>query len=573
MTPALAPSLRIVYHTRQMEKAMQVLGSRSSWMKFAFFILFLLCGVCTAWICNGRPLIGIDDANIFFCYAENMAKGLGVTYSNNGVPVEGCTSMLWLLVCTLNFFLGLNECGVFLCSLVCLVIAQLLWVKTLKKTRCNATVYYALVISCPAYITWMSITLMDTALWGLMVAWLAYMLFDEIDGTSSSNLIAKALPFVISPLVRPESMYVVTITLLIIGAHHALCRKSLKPVVVASLAFCAMVGIITIFRIWYFGFPLPNTYYAKVSPSFFYNIKCGIVYASRYLSAGFPIAVFALGSALFICSMLVSSRRTIAMRTVQNAGMVALWIWTALLMLTPVLTGGDHFELYRFFQPYYPAICVVLTVGAAKTRLFDVAFRHLSPTSRPLLMMAFACALAAIGWNGRNSWAFALAKGSSLAHEFRIAENDYMLGMTLNGMFDHAGSLPVIGTITAGGISRTYKGQLVDLMGLNDIRIAHHKGNRHGMKNHAAFEPDIFPELGIDILATDPIEGSDLFLKGMCGKPEFAAEWRYGILCKKDRNLSATALFARKWLDKTLETGLYSYEDKLVWDGHRWIQP
>ena len=90
------------------------------------------------------------------------------------------------------------------------------------------------------------------------------------------------------------------------------------------------------------------------------------------------------------------------------------------------------------------------------------------------------------------------------------------------------------------------------------------------MKNHAAFEPDIFPELGIDIVMTDPVKGSELFLKGMCGTSEFAAGWRYGILSKKGGNLSVSALFARDWLKNTLDTGMYSYEDELVWDGVGW---
>lgn len=534
------------------------------WRKFTFFILLLLGGVCVVWICNGRPLMGIDDANIFFGYAENIVKGLGITYSTNGVHVEGCTSLLWLLVCALNFAIGFNECGVFLCSLACLIIAQILWVKTLRKLRCNTTIYYALILSCPAYITWMSITLMDTAVWGLLLAWLAYVLFDEIEESSNHGLIAMTLPFVISPLARPESAYVVLITLLTIGAHHAFCRKSMKPVFVIGLSFCAMIGIITLFRIWYFGFPLPNTYYAKVSPSFLYNIKCGIIYAGLYLSAGFPTTTFAIGSVLFLCNMLTSAKRIVVNRTIKDAGMVAVLAWTMLLMFTPVLTGGDHFELHRFYQPLYPAICVLLAVGM---RLLEASFPHIG---RPLPMAVIACSLCAFGWAGRDAWFFALAEGSSLKHEFQIANNDYLLGMKLNDMFEHVIDLPVVGAITAGGISRTYRGQLVDLMGLNDIRIAHHKGNRHGLKNHAAFEPDIFPDLGIDILAADPIKSSDLFLKGMCGKPEFAAGWQYGILHRRDRNLSVTALFAKGWLKTTLETGHYSYEDKLSWDGHDW---
>ncbi len=54
-------------------------------------LLVLLAGVTAwTWKLHGCPRIGIDDANIFFTYAENLASGNGITYGQNGERVEGC---------------------------------------------------------------------------------------------------------------------------------------------------------------------------------------------------------------------------------------------------------------------------------------------------------------------------------------------------------------------------------------------------------------------------------------------------------------------------------------------------
>src|SRR4051794_25908075 len=48
-----------------------------------------------------RPVIGVDDANIFLAYAQNLAAGEGFVYYPRGERVEGFTSLLWVLVCAL----------------------------------------------------------------------------------------------------------------------------------------------------------------------------------------------------------------------------------------------------------------------------------------------------------------------------------------------------------------------------------------------------------------------------------------------------------------------------------------
>ncbi|MGZ9166993.1 MAG: hypothetical protein ACXW4U_17620, partial [Anaerolineales bacterium] len=49
------------------------------------------------------PLIGIDDANIYFVYARNLANGYGFVYNIGSERVEGFTSLLWTLISALVF--------------------------------------------------------------------------------------------------------------------------------------------------------------------------------------------------------------------------------------------------------------------------------------------------------------------------------------------------------------------------------------------------------------------------------------------------------------------------------------
>ena len=42
--------------------------------------------------------IGVDDANIFFVYAKNLAEGNGLVYNTGGERVEGFSSLLWTLL-------------------------------------------------------------------------------------------------------------------------------------------------------------------------------------------------------------------------------------------------------------------------------------------------------------------------------------------------------------------------------------------------------------------------------------------------------------------------------------------
>src|ERR1041384_6291777 len=72
---------------------------------YNFLIALCLCSIasCFAFHKLNSPLTGIDDANIYFVYAKNLAQGNGFVYNVGGERVEGFTSILWTVICAFVF--------------------------------------------------------------------------------------------------------------------------------------------------------------------------------------------------------------------------------------------------------------------------------------------------------------------------------------------------------------------------------------------------------------------------------------------------------------------------------------
>jgi hypothetical protein len=85
-----------------------------------------------------------------------------------------------------------------------------------------------------------------------------------------------------------------------------------------------------------------------------------------------------------------------------------------------------------------------------------------------------------------------------LDFEFKLASSGRWDALQLNRFWKE--NKPSVGMITVGGFSLKYEGETIDLMGLNNTLMGHSKGDRHGIKNHAAFNKDVFYQLNPDIL-------------------------------------------------------------------------
>lgn len=480
-----------------------------------FIILTFVIGlsIILYWYLYDKPAIGIDDSNIYFVYAKNLVNGHGLVYNVGGENVEGYTSTLWLLIISICYYLFENyELVLMAFTGLLIVLALLKLIRVLDTLNDNhalisPTAYFLIgaLVLVPGYIDWTIITLMETGLWSVLI-----ILF--VSGICSSilkdNLFKQKwyFAFLIGLLVvtRPESLLWAPVFIVIV---FVLCliqnkpfKESLKIILPAVIFFGLSVGGLSMFRLVYFGYPLPNTYYAKVSSDMFYNVYQGV----RYLSRACIKLPF-----LFLVTVVVGYSFIILLKTVYQKYNVkkivyltrteqvqaVLTIVSIIGLTIPILTGGDHFHMARFYQPYFPIfLAVFLNVGFWKKHLpvENITVRPYQKYITATVLLVFCYAIPKVPLHDY------VDVKSPIDHEFRLAELGRSNGARLNKLFDGL-RLPDVGVSAAGGFAYTYEGQTVDLMGLNNIAMAHAISDKKGVKNHAAFDKSTFFKLEPDI--------------------------------------------------------------------------
>ena len=162
--------------------------------KFRDFVLAfgLTCvGAMLAWfLSGGLPLIGIDDAAITRSYAENVANGAGYVYNVGGEKVEGSTAFLWLSILTGAYSLTptpelliIALCGVFALGAVYvtlrLVRAFTHWLDVPAAPALWTISLF--LMAAPGYFMWSVWTMMELALWSMMLIWLVYVLARRVE--------------------------------------------------------------------------------------------------------------------------------------------------------------------------------------------------------------------------------------------------------------------------------------------------------------------------------------------------------------------------------------------------------
>jgi hypothetical protein len=255
------------------------------------------------------------------------------------------------------------------------------------------------------------------------------------------------------------------------------------------------VAALTIFRLWYFGYPLPNTYYAKVSPAWAANLRDGLSYLNAFVSSGpllvliffVNIATLTVMAASVVRSLSAGTWLPQTRRALSSDAVVLVWISCLLLML-PVFHGGDHFGWWWMYQPAYPILLMTVFIfardGLALTRLKTGAATQ----------VAFALVILVFGvfrFYDRVTW-LKVREESPIEREFRIGREGMDGGELLSRMFSNEARYPSVAVVTAGGIKRTYGGEVLDLMGLNATAMAHSGSDRRGIKHHAAFDKEVF---------------------------------------------------------------------------------
>ncbi len=447
--------------------------------RFIVSLSIIIIGTIIAWNANGRSLIGVDDAQIYLVYMQNFADGHGFVYNVGGEYVEGFTSLLWTLIGAFIALLHIPlECT--LLSINVLLIALLisrLWgfIDQEQFISHKSILFLGLIFFTPGFIEWTILSLLETGIWTVLLGMITLAILEKKKYWYMAILCGLLI------LCRPEAMlWGIVLTGIYAYAMHKETGEFRYSHHFPLLFTCITLMSLILWRMSYFGYPLPNTYYAKVSANAISNFIDGMKYTAKTILQ-IPMLIPIIGLILLdaLRNMNISSFKQIGDRKI-----VFLSI-TIITILIPILTGGDHFQFSRFYQPSIPLI----VLGAILSMPI-----HISRISLFTFGMIITAMLS-------SRWIVYAISTTPLAHEWKIAIEGRNQSEQLNVFFSN-NILPSQGVLTAGGTAYAYRGETIDLLGLNNVRMAHAESvKKEGlMKNHASFVPSVFYELSPDIV-------------------------------------------------------------------------
>jgi hypothetical protein len=330
--------------------------------------LVMLCGGAVYVLLGRPPIIGIDDANITQIYARNIAAGYGFVYTPGFERVEGSTSLLWTLLYAACQFVPMRpEHAAFVLGVGLSVAALAMQLDVLWQHRQGAMLFHVpaaiWLAAVPAYYAWTLFSLMDEALWAFALSGIvssAAILAADNRPATPARLRVPCFA-VIAALTRPESLAIVpaVITLSVFAAGGCrFTRATVMRYLPGAVAFAAAIGAVLLFRLLYFGYALPNTYYAKISSSPWDNILSGAGYVAAFVSHD---AFIALG----MISCIWAVGRPFGTRAEQRHAastardQVVAFVSGAMVLAAAaaqVVEGGDHFRGFRLLIVYTPGV-------------------------------------------------------------------------------------------------------------------------------------------------------------------------------------------------------------------------
>jgi tetratricopeptide (TPR) repeat protein len=434
---------------------------------FKHLPLLLVAGLCAAFYVHARHFEFIqDDSFITFRYIRNLVQGHGLVW-NIGERVEGYTTFLWTILLAIPAYLGIDLITASQWLGVAFGIAVIYFMFRMTHVLHPGTEQplFALVggafFAANSAAAYWSISGMETSMFAFLL--LLGCLFFLRERFAPAGFGYTPLIFVLLSLTRPEGMFLFGLAMLfylveVLRGKEISRPAGIKRIVVWSLMYAIPIGLFMAWRLSYYGYLFPNTYYAKAGISAEY-FAAGIEYlqtfASTYLTWGLLmlLPVFAL----------------------LRRGWKSALLFPAYIVLAYtgyiVTVGGDVLPAFRFFIPILPLVYLLVQEGIRE--VYVLAKKNADILG--MAVLAGAGLLLYLTYSGPYEY----------VREYWTRENGLVAKMTETGNWlkRHASPNTVIAASTIGAIGYYSDVTLVDMLGLTDETIAHEPEKIFGVKS------------------------------------------------------------------------------------------
>lgn len=453
-------------------------------------LLALIAVAHLAWTGKRHDLPGLgpvwsldDDMMITLRYARNLAQGDGLVW-NAGERVEGITNLLWALLLTpLHWLLSPARAaaGAIVLNGVLLLLllrATARLAASLGGTPLGAGLAAVALATHQATLHWV-VGGGESVLLALLIVEVATVALAP-DRPTARAAVAAALLGGLAWSTRPDAVALLAPLLVRIAWRLRGEPSASSALLRFAVAALALPLAVTGFRLAYYGSPLPNTYWLKMT-GWDGRHEAGFA----YLAAGLRHHAGFIGAAVVGALLLRSS------------GAVALLAAIALHAGYVVHAGGDELPFERFLLPAVPLVLALGFAGATASwrRLSPPAAADSIAPSVPWRGLALGAALLAFGTVGGSFVPGTLDPAQ--ASRSRAERANSMIGLLVRA---NTAQDALIAHFWAGSAAYFSERRGLDLLGKCDPVIARQEAkaglmkpghNKYDFAHSLALQPDV----------------------------------------------------------------------------------
>ena len=290
----------------------------------------------------------------------------------------------------------------------------------------------------------------------------ALLLLGVAVGTVGRNPVLAGLLCGLTALTRLEGVvFGIGVGLILLARGDRSALKRFAPGILVPLL------IYEIFRLAYYGTPLPNVFYTKAG----FQIEHGLWYLWQFIRNGGFVFALALVA-------LAGKERQVAACWLFFVGTYLAWV---------VAIGGDFYAFHRFITPVVPLLAILVAVAA----------EALLPSNRR--RAAVLLVLGVTLWVGSMVDVYRYAKSAADGMRAFVARR----GTIGESIRDHAPPGTTVAAVAMGAFSY-YAGpdiRVIDMLGLNDAYIARHGIHvPDGLPGHSRYDNEYVLEQRPDLV-------------------------------------------------------------------------
>jgi arabinofuranosyltransferase len=454
-----------------------------------------LTAILLLYLAHAAYLSGIaEDAYITFRFARNLVHGYGLTWNAGETPVEGYTSVLWVLVSALAMRLGLDAPRAAQIIGLAAGAATILLAYWAGRRLAGWPVEVALVpplmlaVAGP-FAAWAT-SGMETVPFALLVLAGLFGFAAYWRSFRRRTLLATSFTLLLATLTRPEGVLVFGVVI-VLGSLSAIgdSRSHTRNALLAAAVYVVPLAVYLAWRLGYYGYWLPNSFYAKTGGGVYQVLRGGV------LTAGFGVQFVAPLVPWGLLAMWENGAPRLAVPGIRRAAEMvrAHALVTACTALSlaygvyVVAIGGDYMAMHRFFVPVLaPLYCA----GAAWLAVLGRSLAR--PGRRPAFAVIVAATAAATAFHSMPFDERFFARPAQQHGNYRgiQVERWSVARLTLIGrFFDSYRKSPgeSLATDAIGAIGYFTDMPVYDYLGLVDTHIAHlpiARNQERGMPGH-----------------------------------------------------------------------------------------